>query len=59
MNFTIPSAALPHVRRNCQLSRQMISLKTDLGVIVKEHEAQAKLLNEFYDTVFRPDNGQL
>ncbi len=34
---------------------QIISLKTDLRVIVKESEAQAELLNEFCDTIFRPD----
>ncbi len=36
----------------------MISLKTDLGVILKEPESQTELLNEFYDTVFRTDNGK-
>ncbi len=29
-----------------------------MGVIVKEPEAQAQLLNEFYDAVFRTDAGQ-
>ncbi len=47
-----------HVRRNSQLSHPIISLKTDLGVTVKEPESQAELLNEFYDTVCHPDNGQ-
>ncbi len=32
-------------------------MKTDLGVIAKEPEAQAELLNEFYDDVFCTDAG--
>ncbi len=47
-----------HVRRNRQLNRQIISLKTALGVNVKEPEMQAELLNEFYDAAFGTDNGQ-
>ncbi len=39
------------VRRNRQLSRQIISLNTDMSVIVKQPEAQAELVNEFFDTV--------
>ncbi len=37
---------------------RLLSRQTDLGVIAKELEEQAKLLNEFFDTVFRPDGGQ-
>ncbi len=33
-------------------------MKTDLGVIVKEPEAQAGLLNEFYDDAFCTYAGQ-
>ncbi len=36
----------------------MVGLKTKAGVMIKEPEAQAELLNEFYDSVFRPANGQ-
>ncbi len=39
-------------------SRQILSLKTQLDLIVKKPEVQAELLNEFYYTVFRTDNGQ-
>ncbi len=53
-----PKVFLAHVRRNRQLNRQIISLKTDLGVIVKEPETQAELLHEFYYAVFRNDAGQ-
>ncbi len=49
-----PKIFFVRVRRN----RQVISMKTNLGVIVKGPEAQAELLNKFYYTVFRPDNGQ-
>ncbi len=41
-----------------QLGHRITSLKTDLGVIVKEPKAQVKLLNKFYDTAFRPNNRQ-
>ncbi len=47
-----------HVRRNRQLNHQIISLKPNLTVIVKEPTVQAELLNEFYDSVFLTDNGQ-
>ncbi len=53
-----PKVIFAHVWRNRQLSCQIISLKTDLGVIAKEPEAQAELLKEFYGAVFRIDNGQ-
>ncbi len=33
-------------------------MKTDLGVIAREPEAQAEILNEFFDAVFRTDAGQ-
>ncbi len=48
-----PKVFFAHVRRN-----RHVTLKTDLGVNIKESEEQAELLNEFYDTIFRPDNGQ-
>ncbi len=47
-SLTIPNRK--NVNGNCQLSRQ-----TDLGVNVNELE---ELLNEFFDTVVRPDSGQ-
>ncbi len=51
-----PKVFFAYVRRNRQLSRQILSLKRDLDAIVKEPEAQAELLNEFYVSVFRTDN---
>ncbi len=53
-----PKMFFASVRRNRQLSHQIITLKTDLGVIVKVVEAQAELFNEFYDAVLRTDLGQ-
>ncbi len=38
-----PKVFFVHVRRNRQFSRQIIFLKTDLDVIIKESEAQAEL----------------
>ncbi len=49
----IGKCSLPMFKEHVQLSCQ-----TDLGVIVKELEEQAELLNEFFDTVVRPDSGQ-
>ncbi len=40
-----------NARRNRHFSRQIVTLKT-------EPKAPAEFLNEFYDTVFRTDNGQ-
>ncbi len=37
---------------------KIVTLKTDLTVIVNEPKTQAELLNEFYDAVFRNDAGQ-
>ncbi len=53
-----PKVFFAHVRRNGQLSHQITSLKTDLGVIDKELKAHAKLLNKFHDAVYRTDAGQ-
>ncbi len=53
-----PKVFFAHVRRNRQLSRQITSLKTELGVIFKELEAQAEIFNEFYDAVLCTDLGQ-
>ncbi len=46
-----PKVLFAYVRRNRQISHEIISLDTALGVIVKEAEAQAELLNEWYDAV--------
>ncbi len=55
-----PNVYLDHIHQliNHQLSHQIILLKTELGIIVKEPEVEAELLNAFYDAVFRPDNVQ-
>ncbi len=37
----------------------MITLKMDLGVIAQEPEAQAEILDEFYDAVFHIETGNL
>ncbi len=47
-----------HDRRNRHRSHQTVTLKTDLGVVVNEPEAQAELLNKFHDSAFHPDNGK-
>ncbi len=44
-----------NVRRNRHLKRHIVTLNTDVGVIVKKPDAWAEILNEPYDTVFRPD----
>ncbi len=48
-----------HIWRNRHLCHQIGTLKTGLGVIVKESDDQAELFNSFYDTVFHPGNGNL
>ncbi len=50
-----PKMFFVHVRRNQQRSRQIMTLKTDLWVIVKEPEVQAGHCNELYNDVFRTD----
>ncbi len=53
-----PKVFFAHVLGNRQISRQTISLKTNLGVIGKEPEEQAGFLKQFCHTFFSPDNGQ-
>ncbi len=50
-----PKMFFVYVRRNRQRSRQIMTLKTDLWVIVKETEVQAGHCNELYNAVFRTD----
>ncbi len=50
-----PKMFFVDVRRNRQRSRQIMTLKTDLWVIVKEPKVQAGHCNELYNDVFRTD----
>ncbi len=54
-----PKVFFAHFRRNLQLSRHVVSLKAHLGVIVKKPEAQAELINEFYDAFSTLTTGNL
>ncbi len=57
-NYETGIASLATSNRKVFFAHVQLSRQTDLGVIDKELEEQAELLNEVFDTVFRPDSGQ-